>query len=396
MLTPSRFLGGVIAASLLLSTCPVHGQGQRIQFPSTPPATTAPPAGLTAPTITAPPLVPGPAPAPGGTLLPPPTWDPYGQPTATAPPMIAPLQGGAVFQQQPPSLFPGGAPLRPQPGYYGAVLPDGSLAQMRRFLSEIRLEHTWLGGPSGVDKLQMHTSEISGTFAIPFLYNTDSPLLVTPGLALTLLDGPTTALAPPTPDLPPRVYDAYLDLGWKPHLTPWLSGDLGVRASLSSDLRSFNSKSMRWMGRGLGVLTFTPEVQVALGVVYLDRQDIKLLPAGGLIWTPSPDVRYDILFPNPKLAKRLNDIGTLEVWCYAAAEYGGGSWNVNRPISGVNDNFDYNDIRTMLGLEWSTHGGLRGHLEVGYVFARELVFDVAPPAKYSLDNTYMLRGGLSF
>ena len=176
MLTPTRFLRGVLAATLLLSTCPVHGQGQRVQFPSTPPATAAPP-GTIAPTITAPPLVPGPPPTPGSTLMPPPAWDPYGQPAATTPPLIAPLRGGAVFPQQPPSLFPSGAPTRPQPGYYGAVQPDGSFAQMRRFLSEIRLEPT---KPTAEAVLTIAPPPCSSILGISYFMQSHTPLRLIP------------------------------------------------------------------------------------------------------------------------------------------------------------------------------------------------------------------------
>ena len=37
-----------------------------------------------------------------------------------------------------------------------------------------------------------------------------------------------------------------------------------------------------------------------------------------------------------------------------------------------NMNWDYNDIRISVGTEWTTLGSWRGHLEVGYVFEREL------------------------
>ena len=103
------------------------------------------------------------------------------------------------------------------------------------------------------------------------------------------------------------------------------------------------------MGRGLGVITLTPTVQIAAGVVYIDRVQIKLLPAGGIIWTPNPDARYEILFPNPKLARRWTTIGNTDVWLYATGEYGGGSWTIQR--IGFTDQADYNDIRVGGGIE---------------------------------------------
>jgi len=332
-------------------------------------------------------------------MTPPPSWDPYtgGAPAPQVSPAVpvTPAPGLAV-PEQPPALFPEGIPWKSQPGYYGFTQPDGTVTQLRRFLSEVRFESEWLAGPADADGLQINSGDLSATFAIPFLYNTETPLLVTPGFAITLLNGPGVPAVMGSPDLPPRVYDAYLDLAWKPHLTPWLSGDIGGRADAATDFKSFNSHTIRWMGRGLGVLTFTPNFQLALGAIYLDRVDIKLLPAGGVVWTPTPDMRFDILFPNPKAAKRLRDIGTTEIWCYVAGEYGGGSWNVDRPVNDFNDEFDYNDIRVLAGLEFTRPSGCRGHFEVGYVFNRELFFDSQIPPPYKLDPTYMLRGGVSY
>lgn len=324
-------------------------------------------------------------------------WDPYststGIPSATSP-YYAPAQPGVMgpgpmVPNQPPSLFPQGAPFRPNPGYYGYTQQDSSLGQWRRFLSEIRLEHTWIYGPSASANMQMNVTELSGTFAIPFLYNSDSPLLITPGFVLNLFDGPTV------PTWPPRTYDGYVDLAWKPHITPQISGDLGARVSASSDFSTLNADAIRYMGRGVGILTFSPNLQIALGVVYLDRQNIKLLPAGGVVWTPNPDLRADILFPNPKISKRLRDFGTTEVWGYVAGEYGGGSWNVPAIVPmGSRGNVDYNDIRASVGIEWTTLGSWRGHLEVGYVFEREIYASKA--VNFPLGDSFMVRGGVAF
>ena len=60
------------------------------------------------------------------------------------------------------------------------------------------------------------------------------------------------------------------------------------------------------------------------------------------------------------------------------------------------DRFDYNDIRVIGGLEWETQTMIRGHVEVGYVWDRELLFNSGQPGNFSLDDTVMLRGGIDF
>ena len=61
---------------------------------------------------------------------------------------------------------------------------------------------------------------------------------------------------------------------------------------------------------------------------------------------------------------------------------------------------DINDIRVTIGLELGSPAnasvGQRGFFfEVGYVFNREMVL-VVPVQQYSLNDTWMLRGGFTF
>jgi hypothetical protein len=217
-------------------------------------------------------------------------------------------------------------------------------------------------------------------------------MIVTPGFGLHLLQGPVTE-APDFAELPPNVYDAFLDFSWRPQFTPWLGANLGVRVGVYTDFETFTTDSIRFPSRGLAVITLTPNLQLLAGVVYLDRLKIKLLPAGGLIWTPNPDTRWEILFPNPKFSSRLTNLSSSELWWYVAGEYGGGSWTYNAPAG--SDQFDYNDIRVMLGLE-TVGSRVRSFVEVGYLFERQLVYRNGPPSQYDLSESMMIRGGLAF
>lgn len=377
-------LRGLLA--LLIALASTVAWGQRVQFPTmvdtgAPGSVYAPPPSF-APGGTSPPVI--------GTLqqAPPTTWDPY-------------AAGGAVQPYNPlaPSPY---SPPPTQPLYAEGVaspFPQGgvfsSLAEPMRLVQEVRLRYTWLAGDVGSNPNDFDVNVVEGsvTFAFPFLYN-QAPLLVTPGFAVNYLEGPVTA-PPNFADLPPRVYDAFLDFAWQPQVTSWLGANLGARVGVYSDFETFTTRSLRIMGRALGVMTFSPTMQVAAGVVYIDRLDIKLLPAGGVIWTPNPDARYEILFPNPKLARRWTTLGTTDVWYYLSGEYGGGSWTIERD-SGASDAFDYNDIRVIFGVEGVGLAGTRGFFEVGYVFNREILYhsDMSNPLKPN--DTVMLRTGLSF
>jgi hypothetical protein len=282
-----------------------------------------------------------------------------------------------------PPTFPGGV---------------SNIRQITRFLQEIRVVHEWVYDDDDLDAVEINSTEATATFAVP-AFGLQTPFLITPGFALNMFNGPD-GLTPAFPDLPGQTYDAFLDVGWNPQVNNWLSAELGVRPSVSTDFDHFASDSFRLMGRGIGVVRITPALAAKAGIVYIDRNDIKLLPVAGVVWDPSPDAHYEIVFPRPKLARRWIALANHQLWYYVAGEYGGGSWTVVRnpgPMEFV-DSVDYNDIRVLLGLEWlpETQAGLRGFVEVGYVFERELFYVNRTPNVLELDDTFMFRGGIAF
>jgi Domain of unknown function (DUF6268) len=224
---------------------------------------------------------------------------------------------------------------------------------------------------------------------LPLFYNRQTPLVVTPGFAIHLWDGPEGKA-----DLPPRVYDAYLDGAWNPQPTPWLGGELSARVGVYSDFVRVISRSIRIQGKGLAVLTFSPSFKIEAGVWYLNRLRVRLLPAGGIVWTPNNDVRFDILFPNPKFTKRIATIGTTDWRFMLRGEYGGGEWTVQR-LAGP-DEVNYNDIRVATGLEFDRSGGVHGRLETGVAFSREILFRNGPPAIYYPTTTVFVGGAIAY
>ena len=364
----ARTLGGLLTAILVLSATSARGQGTTYTMPppALPPAS-APPAGAMAPALPAPGMGPT-ATFDGNIQLPPPQWDPYATPGT-----------------QTPSLLP-------QDPYISGPSMDsfyGQVAEAKRFLQELRFEYTFIPG-NGLEDFSINTMEGTATFAIPFFYNRQTPLLITPGFAVNYWSGPRA----PGYDLPPNSFDAYLDTAWNPQPTPWLGGELGVRIGVYSDFRKVTTESLRYMGHGLAVLSFTPSMKLKFGVMYLDRNRVKLLPAGGVVWSPNSDTVLEILFPNPRLARRIINIGNTEWWLYARGEYGGGAWTVRRD-SGSFESIDYNDIRFAVGLDFQRHGGLRGFFESGIAFDREIIYKTTQP-KFHPRPAYLLRAGLIY
>jgi hypothetical protein len=356
---------------------PAAGPAGPPPFPGAAPAFSAPPSS--------PYSGPGPIyvpPAPGAMLdgtiqAPAATWDPYGTPSHGSQPL---------FQQDP--YFQSGQGYGP--GY--------AMAAAQRVLQRIEFNYLFMPG-NAQRELGINDLELSATFALPLFYNTQTPLLITPGFAIHYWDGPKT-FAPFFADLPPRTFDTYLEAAWNPQFSPWLGAELAIRIGIYSDFTRITAESIRFPAKGMIVMALTPSFKLKAGVWYLDRVRVKLLPAGGFIWTPHDDIRFEILFPDPKIAKRLAVWYNTEWWAFLRGEYGGGSWTVKRaPVSlvpGIIDQFDYNDIRVALGLEWTRVNGLSGIVEAGLAFERELRYASGVPRTFFLNSTVFVHAGIAY
>ncbi len=101
-----------------------------------------------------------------------------------------------------------------------------SFGQPLRLLQGVWLRDTYLFGIGGSNALMVNDTETSATFAVPIVFS-QPPLLITPGFGVHFFGGPSTTPTQPA-DLPPRTYDAYLDLAWQPRVNEWLSFNLGA------------------------------------------------------------------------------------------------------------------------------------------------------------------------
>ena len=336
--------------------------------------------------------VPGSSPPvgpPGSTIVPP--TSPFASPptgTFTPPPYTGSpfaTPGNPAATQTPSAIYPGGLwNTNPNGHYY-------DWNQAVRVLQDLRLRHTYLVGGDDPTDLGINDTEAAVTLNWPNFLWSQQPLHVTPAFALHLWDGP---VGPPF-DLPPSAYSAYLDFQWASDPNLQLGAELGFRVGVYSDFDTMNTDSLRLQGVGYGRARLTPTLTFKLGAMYLDRNKVKILPAGGFVWQPSSQVRFDILFPNPKLTQYLTTVGQSELWWYVAGEYGGGAWTIER-ADGTSDRIDINDIRVMLGLEWMGQRGMGGFVEVGFVFEREVIYVVDPGDSFDPDDTFMVRAGISF
>ncbi|MDG2206822.1 MAG: hypothetical protein P8K78_02855 [Pirellulales bacterium] len=396
----------IIAASYSASTSWAQIGAPRVQFPSgttapppVTPGTPVPPPASTAPTAPA-------LPAPPTTTAPPtlqqppqtPSFDPYADPTRPSQPFNP---AAPPFATAPPN-----GPQQP-------LFDQATFGQWPRFMQQIRFRQMYMnrGGQGGLGWTE---TELSGTFLLPLSFMPENaPLLVTPGFNVNFLNGPNSAIVGsnggPGQQAPPRLYAGYLDFGWTPQLTHGLSADLGFRGGVYSDFKSLDWQSWRWQGRGFGVWQTNDKFQWRAGLIYIDRLSIKMLPAGGLVYTPGgPDgkMKFDILFPNPKFSYRLDSFRNADLRWYLAGEYGGGTWSQVFPPTAItrsnltgNGNqtgrIEYNDIRLISGIEWAGYYGLKGFAESAWVWNRQLRYD-PNYVMYNPPSTWMIRGGLTY
>jgi len=256
----------------------------------------------------------------------------------------------------------------------------------------VRLSHAWLHGSDDND-FRSNDTFVTTTLAFPNFCWTGQPWFVSPGFGLHLWSGPWA----PGFNFPSKAYSAFLDVGWESDPNRVFGVETSGRIGIFGDFEGVSDGSVRPMGMVLLRYSLTPTLALKAGVDYINRADIKLLPAGGLVWTPNARTKFDIYFPQPKFASYLATLGNWDVWWYVSGEYGGGVWRLNDP--GFDSLTDINDIRLMLGIELGPPNaggvGQRGvFFEVGYVWDREIV--AVAVGNMKLDDTFMLRGGIAF
>lgn len=243
----------------------------------------------------------------------------------------------------------------------------------------------------GDDGLGLTEAEIEAVFGLPFLTR-HTPLLIRPFYGIHFVDGPSGL------DVPPRLHDAAVQFEhFRPLSDDWLlMGDITI-GEFADDHSFGTSEALRITGGGAAVYRPNDVWKVVLGAQYIDRANANLLPVAGFVYTPNDDWEYKLVFPVPRISWRLpwTDMpGRDERWAYIGAEYGGGAWGVQR-ASGASDGLDITEYQIFLGYERKIIGGLSRHIELGWVFGRELRYR-SRVGDTDLGDTLMLRGGLSY
>ncbi|MDG2382139.1 MAG: DUF6268 family outer membrane beta-barrel protein [Pirellulaceae bacterium] len=254
------------------------------------------------------------------------------------------------------------------------------------FFQKFQLSGGYLGSGSR-DNLGIGNVEALVALGVP-LGSFKNILAVAPKFRVDFLDGPSPF------DLPDQVYDTGVNFVWRKQL----SDRWGVMAVATPAVRSdfvATEKTVRVFALGLATWQWIPDkLEISFGAVYLDRNDISLLPAVGLRARPNPRWLIDLMFPRPRISYRISKDGPRgEVWGYLGGALGGNTWAVLR--DGINDEMTIRGYQLLLGIETVYQGGNGAFLEIGSAFNREVEFEVADE-KYEFGAGFLVQAGLAY
>ncbi len=236
--------------------------------------------------------------------------------------------------------------------------------------------------------IAVRTLETNATFAIP-LGSMENVISFTPYIRADALEAAAIF------DVPDSLYDTGVKMFWKRPINDRLGSMVLVTPSIRSDFET-NEGAFRLFGMALLTWQWIPKtLSVSGGVVYTGREDFPVLPAMGLLWTPSPEWRVDVQFPSPRISRRIRkNGGDSETWAYLSGVFGGNTWAVTR-TGGAEDILTISDLRLVTGIEYLQRENRGFFAEVGYVFNRSIEYTNVP-FQADLDSAVMLRFGVSF
>jgi hypothetical protein len=303
-----------------------------------------------------------------------PIWQPYLD--SAAPP------GTPPFAPQEP-LFPDAPPsgLRPLPR--PADARDG-VFQKAKFTA------TWIPQLDD-DSLGWTDLRSEIVFGLP-LITRETPILITPSYELHFVESPAGI------DLPPRLHDLVIDFNHFRRVTDNWIANVAVAPGYYADDHSFDSDdAVRINGRAIAIYDPSPEWKGVLGVTYVHGGWAKIVPVVGVVYEPNDDVKYELVFPRPRVAWRLPYSpvpGRDEFWFYLLGEFGNSIWAFEQ-MDRSPDIFASRDWRVILGLERKIIGGLSHRVELGYVFSREIKL-ASDGNEIELDDSLLLRAGIVY
>ena len=209
---------------------------------------------------------------------------------------------------------------------------------------------------------------------------------ITPNFSAHFTDSPIAPGPNGLSDLPSTLYDASVDIGVGIPLDVLFGGTMPANgpprwiATVAAAPGWYSDgentdDAVRVPARGLVIYNRSPEWSYAFGAVWLDREDVSILPALGFVWTPNPSFKLDAILPRPKVAYRFQQTATVERWATLSGEFGGGQWAIRRNDTGENDTLRLSAINVLAGIENRSAAGITWTAQFGLSLGRELEYE---------------------
>lgn len=248
------------------------------------------------------------------------------------------------------------------------------------------LSATWLP-KNGADGFGTTDVPIATTFA-PIWFDDLPALLVTPGFGFHFWQAPDAL------ELPSTVFDSSIEVTWRTPVTDRWGFAFGITPGVYGDYQQFNSRAFQLTGWGLVNVDVTKTVTLLAGAAVVRQLDMRVLPVGGLLWTPSERARLELLVPRSRFAWKMKDFAAGgAAWSYVACQFDGGTWAIALPDESTAV-VTVSDLRAILGVEWFRSRTVAGVAEVGYVFARTISANGNP--EFNPNDAVMLQLGATF
>ncbi|MEI8017412.1 MAG: hypothetical protein WCH39_04380 [Schlesneria sp.] len=204
---------------------------------------------------------------------------------------------------------------------------------------------------------------------------------------------------PDVTDLPPQLFNIGINVGDRFRFNDAILVDVMISPSWYTDFSNKGVQSFRMPWHLVTYYTIEEDWYWVAGVTDLARDDIKYLPVLGTVYAPKEgDVRLDLVFPRPKISRKLAQIQNAEngitfkgssYWLTLSGELGGGSWAISRENRAY-DVVTYRDYRLVAGLEQHRTNGQITRLEGGWILGRSVDYR-SNIGNYNPSDTFMIR-----
>lgn len=231
-------------------------------------------------------------------------------------------------------------------------------------------------------------TNVQASFTLSFPQLVDG-FMVRPQFGWHQLSGPSKT------DMPAQVFDVMVEGSWRQQITDRAFVRVAGTAGLYTDFDQSNlTDGVRVSGMALGTYEVNDDLQLVLGAAVINLQNRRVLPIAGVVYHPNDDIRMELMFPEGRIAQRIDPGRDYDRWIYVSGAFFGRTWNVARS-SGATENVTYSDWRVGLGIESHMQTRAVWYVELGASLGRELEYE-SHLGDYNPAATGYLRGGIYY